>query len=287
MTHIDLYFSSRPRNSWRIAPSFFSGKGREYEIGDRLGAGGNAVVYECIDRIDGDTYAVKFQLILSEKRKQRFTKEIELHQQLTHSQLMSYVDHGEIRGIQMPEKKDVIIPFLIMPIADKNLRDVIKTDGQMPLPEEYIAQFKGLAEALGVLHQKAVHRDIKPENILVKGETWLLSDFGLCEVFGSGDDLTSADEVIGPRYWMSPEAINKAVGNTDAISKRSDVFQLGSVFWFVATGRHPSGNVTETDWTGPKNLFPVLVNALSHNQAQRPADGVELAKLIDAAVMAR
>lgn len=64
-----------------------------------------------------------------------------------------------------------------MPIADFNLSQYIQKSQNKISYADYIAQFKGLVSALAVLHQKAIHRDIKPENILIKGETWLLSDF--------------------------------------------------------------------------------------------------------------
>jgi len=84
---------------------------------------------------------------------------------------------------------------------------------------------------------------------------------------------------------MSPEAINRAIGNTDVISKQSDVFQLCSVFWFVVTGRHPSGSVSRSDWSGSVGLYSVLADALSHNQTRRPADGMELARRLDDATL--
>ncbi|MCP4370367.1 MAG: protein kinase [Deltaproteobacteria bacterium] len=105
-----------------------------------------------------------------------------------------------------------------------------------------MAQFKGLTSALAALHDKALHRDIKPENILIKGETWFLGDLGLCKFFDHDQkDITNEKEPIGPRYWVSPEAVNRMVGNSDEITKKSDVYQLCSIFWFVVTGRHPSG----------------------------------------------
>jgi serine/threonine-protein kinase len=268
--------------NYRIPTYIRAQSGREYEVGDSLGAGGNAVVHECVDRIDGQSYAVKFQMVISEKRLARFGREIELHQTLVHDQLMSYINHGEVFATHLSRRAGVTIPFLIMPLAEHNLLEVVRNKRGSLLYEEYIAQFKGLAEALGVLHQKALHRDIKPENILIKGETWILSDFGLCEPFEAAEDLTHVKEAIGPRYWMSPEAVNRAVGNDDVISKQSDVFQLSSVFWFVVTGRHPSGNITQADWTGPAKLFPVIANALSHKKELRPADGRMFADQIEA-----
>ena len=283
--HIDLFLSHKPKEVCRIAQHVWSGSGREYEIGDRIRSGGNAVVHVCVDRIEGRSFAIKFQMAVSNERRKRFSQEIELLRGLEHDQLMSYVGHGKTNGTQMPGNRYISVPFVVMPLAERNLAEVIRDCSQPLLFDEYIAQFKGLAEGLGVLHQKAVHRDIKPENIMVRGETWLLSDFGLCTFLDQRSDITGDNEAIGPRFWMSPEAVNRAIGNDDTISKRSDVFQLGSVFWFVVTGRHPSGNVSEADWPGPRCIFSVLADALSHNAVNRPADGKELAQRLNDATI--
>ena len=170
------------------------------------------------------------------------------------------------------------IEFAILPLARASLRDVLGSGHARPLAEEYVAQFKGLAEALGVLHSKAIHRDIKPENVLVRGETWMLSDLGLCRVLDTPSEITQEGEKVGPLFWMSPEAMNRMIGRDDEISKRSDVFQMASVFWFAATGRHPTGIVAESDWSGPPALFPVLRDALLHDPSRRPSDGNDLAR---------
>ncbi len=75
--------------------------------------------------------------------------------------------------------RHVDVHFVIMEKADENLISYLKSHDTIGY-ETYAAQFRSLCEALESLHQHAIHRDIKPENILVRGETWVLSDFGLC-----------------------------------------------------------------------------------------------------------
>ena len=137
-------------------------------------------------------------------------------------------------------------------------------------------QFRGLAGALASLHDHAVHRDIKPENILVVGERWLLSDYGLCTfVDVEEEDLTAEEQKVGPTFWLSPEAHNRRLGHGDEINETSDVFQLAAIFWYVATGRYPSGILTKSDWTGPEKLFRLLHRSLFHDRAKRPQNGHE------------
>ena len=165
-----------------------------------------------------------------------------------------------------------------MELAERNLQDVLRDEAAPLSYEQYAGQFRGLAGALATLHSFAVHRDIKPENILVAGERWLLSDYGLCTfVNPKEEDLTPVGEVrnIGPKFWLSPEAHNRRLGCGDQINAASDVFQLAAIFWYVATGRHPSGIVTENDWTGPEKLFDVLHKSLFHDCSKRPQNGGE------------
>jgi len=286
---VELFLNHRQGEVFRIVEKVKALSGKEYEIADRVDCGGNAVVHRCAETITGEEFAIKFQLSLAPKRMQRFFREIDLLRQIQHEQLIKYIDHGEIAGRIASRRagalgRDTKLAFLVMPLADSNLTQLLRKENR-PLYEDYIGQFKGLARALSVLHQKAVHRDIKPENILVKGETWMLSDFGLCKFHDCEEEITRGDEQLGPRYWMSPEAVNRAIGNADEVSKRSDVFQLCSIFWFIVTGRHPSGCVCREDWGGPENIFNLLFDALSHDEKRRPSDGGRLAELLDAATL--
>lgn len=257
--------------------------GSEYEIGSRLNSGGNAVVHECLD-LEGNEFAVKFLLKFSNKIEKRFEQEIEMLKTISHDHIIKYIDSGVV-FTSTEEKK---IKFIIMEKADCNLLDYVRDNPLIPYGV-YAAQFRGLAEALSILHQKAIHRDIKPENILIKGEKWLISDFGLCQLFDDEyQEITGQKDKIGPRYWMSPEAINRTINSEDTIDKYSDVFQLCAVFWFVINKRHPAGIVSEDDWVDDdKSIFNTIHQSLSHNCTKRPQDGKELFDLIYKATIDR
>ena len=258
--------------------------GEEYEINEWIGRGGNAAVYSCVEAKSGTAYAIKFQLSLSEKRIKRFYREIQLIKKVTHEHLIKYVDHG-VASCQKKNKKKIDIPFVVMELAESNLFDYVMNPSTVIPYEIYISQFKGLSEGLGTLHSLALHRDIKPENILIVGEKWVLSDYGLCAFLEpwDGEELTDESN-LGPRYWMSPEANNRYLGCGDNISKASDVFQLSAVFWFVVNSKHPSGILRLSDWTGPSKLFKPIYFALQHEAERRPQDGGQLFQLISEAV---
>ena len=260
---------------------------RAYIVGERISAGGNAVVHECNERVSGEQFAIKFQVELRDKRRQRFDQEVELLVQFNDPHIIAYVTHGSVvgtktvrpdaRGRQHRQKsvaRTDLLPFVILPRASASLADFVRKLGVIPTAT-YLGQFIGLANALVTVNSKALHRDIKPENILVVGDTWAISDFGLCDLVIGSLDLSNDDERIGPVFWMSPEALNKQLGCADQISQGSDVFQLASVFWYVTCGRHPSGIVQENDWCGPSGLFPVMQRALMHSAQTRFASSEE------------
>ncbi|PFL68556.1 hypothetical protein COJ36_07120 [Priestia megaterium] len=294
MDYISLFLEQKRFETFYIENIIKASSEKEYEVQERLSNGGNAVVYKCVERITGEEYAIKFQLTpFNNKRIARFKKEITLLKQIKHEQLMAYVDEGEVTFRQRKKNKkdlkiipDKKIPYVIMRLASENLSDFLKKENSIQYAD-YIPQFRGLAEALSVLHEQAIHRDIKPENILISGETWILSDFGLCKfnVEDTSEDLTGDHEVVGPRYWMSPEALNKHIGNEDEIQKCSDVYQLCSIFWYVVTGRHPLGIVSEEDWKGSQELFQVIYDSLSHDSSKRPCDGKELLTRFNEAIV--
>lgn len=251
---------------------------------EKLGEGGNAVVYKCQERSTGEDFAIKIQVLNKGTHKERFAREVRVLKAAEHEQLMSCRAVGELRLSY--EKKIFECPYVIMPVAELNLKKLIEIRGRLPI-EELNGQFCGMSDALAALHHTAIHRDIKPENILIRGGAWVLSDFGLCKFLGSDADsvdITLDNEKIGPKYWMSPESMNRMLGNKDEISTASDVFQMASVFWFAATGRHPTGIVSRADWSGPAPLYDVLASALSHSPGLRPKDGTDFHQKIEDAV---
>ncbi|ADU15424.1 serine/threonine protein kinase [Asticcacaulis excentricus] len=264
---------------FEIDDELITEEGRTYIVGEWLARGGNASVFKCIERSSGNEYAVKFLMQRGERSRNRFFKEARLLKELRHDHIIEYRGTGRAGAANRSAR----LPFIIMEIAEGNLSNIVK--GSNVPSEVYVGQFRGLARGLAELHAKAIHRDIKPENILISGDRWLLSDYGLCKYSQAKDvDMTPADQVLGPKFWLSPEAHNRRIGQSDAICEASDVFQLAAVFWYVVTGRHPSGLLCQEDWTGPDWLFDPLVMALQHKSARRPVNGKAFAASLDEAI---
>ncbi|MCL2659427.1 MAG: protein kinase [Acidobacteriaceae bacterium] len=270
--------------------------GQVYIVGERIAAGGNAVVHECNEKLSGDSYAVKFQLELRQRRRERFRREVELLRGFDDPHIIHFVATGTVPGIRTENVKrsgrfvaqqrgqHEEVPFVVLMKASEDLGKHAKTPQKIP-SATYLAQFLGLSKALVKINEKALHRDIKPENILVVGSAWVISDFGLCDLHGIRPDLSRVDERIGPALWMSPEAFNKNLGCPDVIGQTSDVFQLASVFWYAACGRHPTGIVRDTDWRGPVELYPIMERALLHNSQNRFQTSAEFSAALEAAII--
>lgn len=294
MSQVEL-FRNRS-SSYAIDDHITGDDGRVYIVGERIAAGGNAVVHECNERLSGDSYAVKFQIELKQRRRERFQREVELLRGFDDPHIIRFVATGTAPGIRTERVRrggrfvvhqrgdQEELPFVILMKASEDLAKHAKTPQQIP-PATYLAQFLGLSKALVKVNERALHRDIKPENILVVGSAWTISDFGLCDLHEGGSDLSRVGERVGPALWMSPEAFNKNLGCPDAIDQTSDVFQLASVFWYATCGRHPTGIVRDTDWRGPAELFPVIERALLHSSQNRFQSSAEFSAALEAAII--
>lgn len=294
MSQVELF--RNPSSGYTIDDHITGDDGRVYIVGERIAAGGNAVVHECNEKLSGDSYAVKFQLELRQRRRERFQREVELLRGFDDPHIIRFVATGVATGPRMERTlragrvvsqrhgRIEEVPFVILMKASEDLGKHAKSPQQIP-PATYLAQFLGLSKALVKVNEKALHRDIKPENILVVGSAWAISDFGLCDLHEGGPDLSRVDERIGPAQWMSPEAFNKNLGCPDVICQTSDVFQLASVFWYATCGRHPTGIVCDTDWHGPVELYPIMERALLHNSQNRFQTSAEFRDALEAAII--
>ena len=118
-------------------------------------------------------------------------------------------------------------------VAGPSLAQLVGRAG--PLPEVAVWRLAGgLVEALAAIHARGlVHRDLKPANILIAADGPRVIDFGISRAL-HGVAITTARTTMGTPAYMSPE---QAAGAS--IGPASDVFSLGSVLAFAATGTAP------------------------------------------------
>lgn len=168
-------------------------------------------------------------------------------------------------------------PWLVTAyIPGPSLQEAVSQSG--PLPEEALGLLAGgLAEGLTAVHSSdLVHRDLKPGNVLLAADGPRLIDFGIARAVDD-TQLTSTGMIVGTPGFMAPEHL---LGRR--IGPEIDVFALGAVLAYAATGRLPFGTgaalavnyraVHESaDLEGlPASLADLIGQCLAKNAADRP-----------------
>ncbi|MFD3522151.1 protein kinase [Streptomyces sp. NPDC058653] len=146
-----------------------------------------------------------------------------------------------------------------------------------------------LAEALTSIHGAGlVHRDLKPSNVLVTAEGPRVIDFGIARALGD-HGMTEAGDIIGTPGFIAPEQITGDAPVTVA----ADVFALGAVLAFAATGRNPFGDGTvaillyravheEPDLDDvPAGIRDLVADCLDKAPMRRPSVGEVLERTAD------
>jgi serine/threonine-protein kinase len=202
-----------------------------YQILERIGRGAMATVYKAYDPEINRTLALKFlqpDLCVQEEHRSRFLREAKAAGGLSHPNIVTVFDVGEIQGrpyIAMELLDGTPLSEIMRPGAGMPIRDVVETGIQ-------------LARALDYAHSKGIfHRDIKPSNImrLKDGNTIKVTDFGIARI-DSGEDTqhTRVGTVLGTPQYMSPE---QAMG--EKVDGRSDLFSVGVVLYQLLGGHAP------------------------------------------------
>jgi hypothetical protein len=241
----------------------------EFQLRARLGAGGMGRVYLGFSPA-GRAVAIKVvhpELARDAEFRQRFAREVAAARAVSGMYTAPVVAAG----------LDDDPPWLATAfVPGPSLADVIARHG--PLPEPAVWRLAaGLAEALRAVHAcSLVHRDLKPANVLLAADGPHVIDFGISRAF-EGTSVTAAGMMVGTPGYMSPEQAEGAQAGP-----ASDVFSLGCVLAYAATGNAPFGGgsaasvlyrvVTgQPDLTGLSGpLRDVISGCLSKDPSQRP-----------------
>ena len=206
-----------------------------YHVERRLAAGGMGVVY-LAERIGlAKRVAIKFlhrsQAMVADRR-ERFEREAAAMSRLSHPNLVTIIDYGELDDT----------PYLVMEYhPGESLRRLIERGPLAPARAIHIA--RQLLAGLDSAHASGVvHRDLKPENVLIVGKPGedlvKVLDFGVAKLL-EGDGRPSelsvmAGSMLGTAEYMAPEQVR-----CEVIDPRADLYAVGILLFEMLTGRRP------------------------------------------------
>ncbi len=210
-----------------------------YEIKEKLGAGGTALVYMGRDTLLGRLVTIK---ILREEYAQdpqfvaRFRHEAQAVASLSHNNIVSVYDVGY---------EDTYHYIVMEYVEGPNLKEYIKEKGPLPI-EQAVDVTVQILNALEHAHNHGViHRDIKSHNILFGKEGVVkVTDFGIAMAISDmGQNyLDRSGNVVGSVQYMSPEQVQGL-----PVSEKSDIYSTGVVLYEMLTGKLPYTGKTPVD----------------------------------------
>jgi serine/threonine-protein kinase len=262
-----------------------------YELLEQVGSGGMAVVYRGRDSALDREVAVKLlhpHLASAPESRARFSREARAVARLAHPGIVEIYDYS---GDAAAESY-LVTEFVRGPTLRAFAQDV-----GFGFPEVAMLVGRALADALAHAHSAAViHRDLKPENVLVRQEeppAVKLADFGIARILASDERMTMTGALVGSPHHMAPEIVEGE--DADA---RSDVFSLGTILYWLATGKLPfaapnptailrrvlEGDVEDPrllDARVPDPLADLVLRCLAVDPAARPGRAVDVRDALD------
>jgi serine/threonine protein kinase len=259
----------QPRDPREVGPYWLLG---------RLGSGGMGQVF--LGRSPGGRLVavklVRAELAGEAEFRSRFAREVAAARTVS----------GVFTAAVVDADVDAPVPWLATAyVPGPSLNEAITRDGPLPATS-VLALAAGLAEGLGAIHAAGiVHRDLKPSNVLLAEDGPRVIDFGISRA-AEATMLTGTGIVFGSPSFMSPEQARGL-----RVGPASDVFSLGAVLTFAATGQGPFGSgssamllyrvvFTPPDTSGlATELRPLVERCLAKDPEQRPTTHQLLAEL--------
>jgi serine/threonine protein kinase len=257
-----------------------------YEIIEELGQGAMGAVYKARDPMMDRVVAVKTILAsalmgpLANDYRERFFREARAAGRLAHPGIVTVYDVSEEDGT----------PFLVMELIDGRTLEKLLETGERFDAERVMEMGQQLAEALDYAHKGGViHRDIKPANIMVTADGRpKITDFGVAKLTAA--QVTSTGQLMGTPAFMAPEQFTGA-----PIDGRADLFALGVMLYWLATGDRPftgetlmamSYKIVHTEPVPPRKINPaiprdlenVILKCMEKDPADRYLNGEALAR---------
>ncbi|MDR2530503.1 MAG: Stk1 family PASTA domain-containing Ser/Thr kinase [Oscillospiraceae bacterium] len=199
-----------------------------YEILERIGTGGMALVYKArchkLDRFVA-VKILKDELAIDSDFRDRFQNESKAVAMLSHTNIVNVYD------VSRSTNPDYIVMEYIEGLT---LKEYMQSRGGALTWKEALHFTAQITKALAHAHAKGIiHRDIKPQNIMLLHDSSVkVTDFGIARLATRTDTLTK--DTLGSVHYISPE---QAKGSP--VDKRTDIYSLGVVLYEMLTGRLP------------------------------------------------
>jgi len=194
----------------------------------RLGTGASGIVYAARDSHGSDVALKVLRPELADipQVRERLRREADALRRVSSPRTVKVLD-VDVEGLT---------PFLAMElVSGQALDQFIATNGPMK-GAILMSLFDALVESLIAIHEVGItHRDLKPSNILIGRDGIKVADFGISTLSDQAS-LTQTGMVMGTASWLSPEQVNG-----EAVGPSSDVFNLGLIVAYAASGVHPFG----------------------------------------------
>ena len=207
---------------------------RRYKGIQRIGQGGNGVVFRAEDALLNRTVVLKFMIdgsMPTAVARKYFEREVKMAASLSHPNIVHIYDMGH----------DEDVPWYSMEYIEGKPLSAHLPPGRPVADKLFLMSIvEQICAALDHAHSRGmIHRDIKPDNILVSVDgTAKLLDFGLARVLD--DSFGELSVLAGTPYYMAPEQID---GST--VDHRADIYALGCILYRAMVGRLPfqDGNI--------------------------------------------
>ncbi|MFN8184686.1 MAG: Stk1 family PASTA domain-containing Ser/Thr kinase [Candidatus Nanopelagicales bacterium] len=212
--------------------------GDRYELGETLGRGGMAEVFEGQDLRLNRRVAVKVlrpDLARDPAFQSRFRREAQSAASLNDPNIVAVYDTGE--DMLDGAGEHAMVPYIVMEYVDGHTLRELMSSGRRLLPERSLEIMSAVLSALDYSHAHGIiHRDIKPGNVMLTrtGDVKVM-DFGIARAVADAQaTMTQGNAVMGTAQYLSPEQARGEV-----VDARSDLYSAGCLLYELLTGRPP------------------------------------------------